>query len=231
MGTDTGTDSLASALASSSGVLFDFDGPICHVFRGLPATLVARELSQAVAEYDPTLSAKTEGIEDPLEILRLSQQASKRLVLATERTLQEREIEAVAVAGDPTSGASSAIQTAYASGRGVAIVSNNSEQCVRAFLNRHGLLSYVHVIVGRPEHQPERMKPHPYSVRRAVQALDMRAEDCALLGDSVTDIEAAHAARTKAIGFANKPHKYEALRAAGADAITSSMSAVAEALA
>ncbi|WP_269859523.1 HAD family hydrolase [Streptomyces sp. RPT161] len=75
------------------------------------------------------------------------------------------------------------------------------------------------------------MKPDPYSVHRAVRALGKRADECVLIGDSVTDVEAAHAAGVKAIGFANKSHKPEALRAAGADAITSSMGAVAEALA
>jgi phosphoglycolate phosphatase-like HAD superfamily hydrolase len=43
------------------------------------------------------------------------------------------------------------------------------------------------------------------------------------VGDSVTDIEAAHAAGTMAVGYTNKPGKAMGLRDAGADAVISSI--------
>ncbi len=63
------------------------------------------------------------------------------------------------------------------------------------------------------------MKPNPGPVLAALTALDVRPEECILIGDSTSDIEAAHAAGIAAIGYANKPGK--AARLSHADAITS----------
>ncbi|MFF9078904.1 HAD hydrolase-like protein [Streptomyces rubiginosohelvolus] len=56
-------------------------------------------------------------------------------------------------------------------------------------------------------------------------------ERTVLIGDSVSDIEAARAAAATSIGFANKPAKEATLDQAGADAIVLDMSVVARALA
>ncbi|MEU6217202.1 HAD hydrolase-like protein [Streptomyces sp. NPDC047022] len=60
--------------------------------------------------------------------------------------------------------------------------------------------------------------------------LDTHPYDCTLIGDSVTDVEAAKATGGRSIGFANKPGKERALGDAGADAVVTSMATVAEAL-
>jgi len=70
--------------------------------------------------------------------------------------------------------------------------------------------------VGRPYAEPQRMKPNPESVLRAVRQLNGRPGECVLVGDSVTDIEAARRAGVRSIGFANKPSKYLMLLEAGA---------------
>jgi phosphoglycolate phosphatase-like HAD superfamily hydrolase len=54
-------------------------------------------------------------------------------------------------------------------------------------------------------------------------ALNVQAGTVAFVGDSVTDIEAAHSTGTMSIGYANKPGKGERLTAAGADALASHM--------
>ncbi|WP_176797820.1 HAD family hydrolase [Actinopolyspora mzabensis] len=43
--------------------------------------------------------------------------------------------------------------------------------------------------------------------------------DCTLIGDSPSDIKAAHAFGARAIGYANKPGKFEKLTNAGADTV------------
>jgi phosphoglycolate phosphatase-like HAD superfamily hydrolase len=101
----------------------------------------------------------------------------------------------------------------------VTIVSNNSGQAVAAYLNHHHLARYVSVVIGRDDPNPAHMKPSPYRVRQALQMLQAAPAECVLVGDSVSDVTAAHAADLAAIGYANKPGKDERLAQAGADAV------------
>ncbi|MEU2572048.1 HAD family hydrolase [Streptomyces anulatus] len=224
------TDDLNAALAGASVVFFDFDGPICDVFAGRPADQVARDLSKLAAEGNPELEGKLSGIDDPLEVLRLTHEADDAAGRAIERALTTAEVEAVGVAGDPVSGAVASLEAVRASGRGAAVVSNNAAEAVRAFLDRHGLSEHVLTIVGRPEGHPELMKPNPHSLIAAAERLDVDVSLCALIGDSLTDIEAAHAIGSVAIGFANKPRKHQLFVEAGAEAVTDSMQAIAQAI-
>ncbi|MCX5153849.1 HAD hydrolase-like protein [Streptomyces sp. NBC_00291] len=59
----------------------------------------------------------------------------------------------------------------------------------------------------------------------------MDVTHCTLIGDSLTDIEAAHAAGTTVIGYANKPHKAALFAEAGANTVTDAMHDIADALA
>ncbi|MET9623020.1 HAD hydrolase-like protein [Streptomyces sp. NPDC006464] len=74
------------------------------------------------------------------------------------------------------------------------------------------------------------MKPNPYPLITAAERMHMDVTNCTLVGDSLTDIQAAHAAGATVIGYANKPHKSEQFADAQADAITDDMQAIAEAL-
>ncbi|MFJ9848947.1 HAD family hydrolase [Streptomyces sp. NPDC101150] len=223
-------DSLRATIAASRAILFDFDGPICDVFAGLPAHGVARELSEIVDSHDAPLGRKAHGTDDPMEILRLAPHGGEAALRDVEDALTAAEIAAVKVAGAPVTGAVAALSAAHASGRKVAVVSNNSAECVREFLARHDLSHFVHEVVGRAAYRPDLMKPAPYSLLLAAERLSMLSGDCTLIGDSVTDVEAARAAEAMSIGFANKPHKNLALAEAGADVVVTDMSTVADAL-
>ncbi|MFH9689026.1 HAD hydrolase-like protein [Streptomyces sp. NPDC017413] len=85
-------------------------------------------------------------------------------------------------------------------------------------------------VVGRPEGHPELMKPNSHSLIAAAERLDVDVSLCALIGDSLTDIQAAHTIGGAAIGFADKPHKHRLFVEAGAEAVTDSMQAVAQAI-
>ncbi len=58
----------------------------------------------------------------------------------------------------------------------------------------------------------------------------MDVTNCTLIGDSLTDVQAAHAAGTTVIAYANKPHKADLFAEAQADTITEDMHAIADAL-
>ncbi|WP_406512263.1 HAD-IA family hydrolase [Streptomyces sp. NBC_00161] len=226
----THDDRLLGVLGSARVVFFDFDGPVCDVFAGLPAPKVAAQLSALLSSQDEAAGAKAAETDDPIEVLRIAHEADAAIGQDVERALTAAEVDAVEVAGPPTPGAVEAIQAARLSGRVVMVVSNNSADCVQRFLEVHGLGQYVTGIVGRPSGQPHLMKPNPFPLIAAAEQAHMDVTRCTLIGDSLTDIQAAHAAGTTVIGYANKPHKAALFAEAGADTVTDDMQAIAEAL-
>ncbi|MFE5481791.1 HAD family hydrolase [Streptomyces sp. NPDC056527] len=226
----THDDQLPAVLANARVIFFDFDGPVCDVFAGLPAHEVAKQLTALLSSRDAAAGAKAAETDDPIEVLRIAHEANADLGQEVERALTAAEVEAVAVAGLPTPGAVEALRAAHASGRAVAVVSNNSAECVQRFVELHGLGDYVAKIVGRPTGQPHLMKPNPFPLITAAERMRMDVTNCTLIGDSLTDIQAAHAAGTTVIGYANKPHKADLFAEAQADTITDDMQAIADAL-
>ncbi|MEU1365730.1 HAD family hydrolase [Streptomyces sp. NPDC005803] len=224
------TEALSAVLVNADAVLFDFDGPICDVFAGHPAAEVARNLALLAASSEPALSRKLSGIDDPLEVLRLTHEADAAIGLQVEHALTAAEVEAVRVAGAPTPGAVASLEAVRAARRKIAVVSNNSAECVRSFLDQHGLAGHVLAIVGRPKAHPELMKPNPHSLITAAERLGVDTTLCTLIGDSLTDIQAAHAVGSTAIGYANKSRKRQVFAEARAEAITESMQAIADAI-
>lgn len=211
-------------------VFFDFDGPICDVLAGLPAPEVAKQLTALLAAQDETAGAKAAETDDPIEVMRIAYEVDAELGRKVEQALTEAEVEAVAVAGPPTSEAIEALQSVRSSGRAVAVVSNNSAECVRSFLEVHGLGGYVARVIGRPVGQPHLMKPNPFPLIGAAEQMQMDSTLCALIGGSLTDVQAAHAAGATVIAYANKPHKADLFAEARSDAITDDMQAIADVL-
>ncbi|MFE8912644.1 HAD family hydrolase [Streptomyces globisporus] len=165
-----------------------------------------------------------------MEVLRLAPRVDEDAVRRIEEALTSAEVSAVKAAGMPVTGAVESLRAAHASGRRVAIVSNNSAACVREFLALHDLDRFVRQVSGRYPNRPDLMKPSPFSLLRAAKELEVRASACTLIGDSTTDIEAAARAGSMVIGFSNKPGKEASLAAAGARTIITNMVTVAKAL-
>ncbi|MFC9387212.1 HAD family hydrolase [Streptomyces venezuelae] len=226
----THADPLTETLANARVILFDFDGPLCDVFAGLPASEVADELTALLSAQDAAAGTKAAGTDDPLDVLRIAHEADTELGQKVERALTAAEVRAVAVAGEPPHGAVASLRAARAAGRGVAVVSNNSAESVRAFLELHGLEEYVTQIVGRPAEQPHLMKPNPFPLITAAERMHIDITSCTLIGDSLADVQAARAAGATVIGYANEPPKAALFAEVRADAVTADLQAVAEAL-
>lgn len=217
---------LAEVLRPARAVLFDFDGPICSVFAGSPAPDIARQLHGQLAEIGVELPAT----DDPLDVLRLAAVFGHDVVLRVEELLTAAEIAAVHSAA-PTPGGEASIRACMASGRLVAVVSNNSAAAVIAYLGQHAISPpSADLVVGREYAQPHLMKPHPSPILSVLALLDVTADAAVLVGDTVTDIQAADAAGVACIGYANKPGKREQLDAAAA-AVIDDMQVLADQLA
>ena len=81
-------------------------------------------------------------------------------------------------------------------------------------------------IAARDDHDPERMKPSPYRVREAAGLLDAGPSECALVGDSITDVLAGHLAGVAVIGYADKPGKAPAHADVQAAAVTTDLAEI-----
>ncbi|MFI9010142.1 HAD family hydrolase [Actinosynnema sp. NPDC053489] len=216
------TEPHSTVLDQAKAVFFDFDGPICSVFAGYPADQIAFDLIDLLqrqsAIFTPPIGDKT----DPMDVLRWTGIHKRDSLVAVEEYLVAAEGKAVESA-EPTPFAIQAMRRIIDSGRPVAVVSNNSALAIRKYLVTHGIDSIISFISGRVHAQPALMKPNPFSLTLAANRLGISSTDAVLIGDTVTDIEASHAAGVKSIGYANKPGKRESLSRAGADAVIDSM--------
>ncbi|MGH3341840.1 MAG: HAD family hydrolase [Carbonactinosporaceae bacterium] len=224
------TSDLAALLDQAKAILLDFDGPVCNIFAGHPAPLVADQLRQVLTNAGVDLPTSVAAETDPLEVLRWTATLDRdQLTRVIEDSLRADELTAAETAV-PTPYAREVIVAATQEGRKVSIASNNSEPAIAAYLTNHRLNRHITRITGRTPYQPDQMKPNPASVRTAVEALSVAPHSCLLIGDSPTDITAGHALGMPVIGYANKPSKTQRLQQAGADAIATSMSDIALAL-
>ena len=101
----------------------------------------------------------------------------------------------------------------------LAIVSNNSEEAVRTFLDRFAWSDRFAAYACRTPETSRLLKPHPFLVSAALRLLDVQPVDCVFIGDSVSDVHAGHAAKVKTIGLAKSEARGMQLSRAGADAL------------
>ena len=226
--------------ASVTHVLLDFDGPVCSLFAGHPAVGVARSmrsmldrrglLPMTVAD-DAVLPFRDDphGLLSALGGLLEDQGLARPKVSEAQRWahefLAEQELVAAETAS-PTPYAVELITGLVASGVRVAVVSNNSADAVLAYLGRvlgpaEGDSQSVipaNRVFGRPE-RPELMKPDPYLLHQAMDAMGAASGGCVMLGDSASDFLAAEAAEVGFIGVhGSDPERRDQLRVAGVPA-------------
>jgi len=223
--TSPGTDypALSAVIARTRYLLLDFDGPICSIFAGLPAPAVAEKLRKLFAEPLPDEIANTS---DPIEVFCYSATVSDEMAARVEAEMSDLEVAAIASA-DPTPYVHEVIASARESGRIIGVVSNNSARAVTAYLDHHGLIGGIALIVARTSHDPALLKPSPHLISKAVRGLNADPAASTLVGDSLTDIEAAHSAGIASIGYANQPGKRENMTQAQAEAVITSMADLA----
>jgi beta-phosphoglucomutase-like phosphatase (HAD superfamily) len=106
-----------------------------------------------------------------------------------------------------------AIAACHDSGRSVAVISANSPIEVHDYLNAHDLSTQVAVVA--------------VSIGEAVSTLEAAPVDCLLITSSPADIEAAQAAGTPTIGYAQTPDDAAHLVDAGATAFVYNMAVLA----
>lgn len=210
----------AELLAGRDHVLLDFDGPVCAVFGGLVSD------REAADRLKPLLGTRmpTEVVDakDPFDVLRYAASCGPSTASLVEAQMRRLEVEAVSSAPE-TSGLKETLHGLCSVGFTITVVSNNAAAAVRAFLAFHDLTPYVRGVSARMRADPGLLKPSPFLVEQAIRSLGTSPERCVMVGDSASDIEAAHSAGVPMIAYANKPGKADQLRTGGADEVIESM--------
>jgi len=195
---------LAGLVAATRYVLLDFDGPICDLFAGLPPDLIAAALLDELASLvEGAVDEDLTGIDDPLDLLDGVSEIYPELTGRMDASVREAEVDAAGLA-PVTPGAKAFLEACAASGRPVAIVSNNGAEAVRALLTRNGLSGLVRHVEGR-DPDPRLMKPDPTPLLRAMRALGADPTSTTMIGDSSSDLLAARASGIEAIALLDAP--------------------------
>jgi phosphoglycolate phosphatase len=215
------TQRAADVLARCPHVLLDFDGPICAIWGGTTDRAIADELRTLLTHI--ALPADVAAAHDPFVVLRYAATLGPECADAVERRFRALEVAAIPTA-TTTPEAHDAIRAMKRAGHTLTIVSNNSDAAVAAYVDTHRLGEHIDGIIGRTSTDPATLKPSPAPLLRAMAALGAEPTQCVLIGDSVTDVQAAHAAGIAAIGYANKPGKHFRLIAQHPDAVIHAMS-------
>ncbi|MFJ5987947.1 HAD family hydrolase [Lentzea sp. NPDC092896] len=221
---------LRSIFADTDAILLDFDGPVCSVFAGFPAPIVAEQLRDTLShswQHAITTEAKNSG--DPFDILSFAATIGDDEARYIEAALRAHEVEAISTA-TPTAGAHEFIRRCHDFGRKLAIVSNNSTAAVEVYLHLHELAKYVDVISARADSNLDLLKPSGFLLHQAATRIGVDVTRCALIGDSVTDIRAAKTASAFSIGYANKAGKIELFTAEHPNLIITDMTTLRTAI-
>jgi phosphoglycolate phosphatase len=117
-------------------VLLDFDGPVCTVFGTIPDHAVADILRAYARTYGHEPAGHVVTSPDPFCVLADVAASDRTLAVQVNQRFRELEVEAVSTA-PVTPGAIEAVESWVANDRSVAIVSNNSTEAVRRFLDTH----------------------------------------------------------------------------------------------
>lgn len=222
------TMSAAELVASKKHILLDFDGPICAAFAGYGAANISRQLATLLAQSGTNVPAGFSESTDPFSLLRFAATLGDPHLLA-KIDLEFRRLEVQAVRAAPATPAAARVLEALArAGHVLTIVSNNSTEAVDSYVRLNNLTGLLAGISARTEPDPSLLKPNPYLVLQALHDRRASPADGVIVGDSASDIEAAHRAGVRAIAFVNKVGKDEQLRRANPDVLINSMGELVE---
>nr|WP_319056076.1 HAD-IA family hydrolase [Streptomyces europaeiscabiei] len=137
---------------------------------------------------------------------------SSDLIIDLEKWLTQQELTAAPKAY-PTTWADPLIRTWSRRAR-FAITTNNSALAAARYIESRGLTDCFPYMYGRTR-DLDLMKPHPHTLRQALNAMGADPSRALMLGDAPTDFEAAREAGVPFLGYACNEHKLKALREVG----------------
>ncbi|MGP9020068.1 HAD family hydrolase [Streptomyces sp. BR1] len=220
-------EELKGLIAKAECVLFDFDGPVCHLFARHTAAEVAGRLVRQVGAKGVRVNASG----DPHAVLKAVNELRPDGILVgeVEEQLTREEVTA-ATCAVPTRHVDDLIRAWRDVGARLAITTNNSPRAVECYLTAHGLIDcFAPHIHGRTT-DLRLLKPDPYCLHQALDSLGARPAEALMIGDTLTDWDAAQRAGVPFLGYVRNDRRARELRAAGAPLVVTSLADVLEAV-
>lgn len=208
----------AQLLAQADALLLDFDGPLADLMPPPVNALTADAARAAIRHIDlpPEVATTT----DHLAVLRHVIEHHSHLTADVEHACTRAEV-AAARECSPSTHAEDLFTLIRQRDLPAAVVSNNSEEAVKTFLNRYNWTAHVDTFSCRDEHNAAHMKPSLLLLKQALSALGLEPSKAVFIGDSVSDVQAATAAGVRILGLAKNPRRGQELIDAGAAAVAS----------
>ncbi|MCX4549969.1 HAD hydrolase-like protein [Streptomyces sp. NBC_01387] len=214
-------ENLRDRIRSTRSVLLGFDGPICRLFARHEALGVAAGMRQFLAERGvdlaPGAAPETAGPHDILRAVGALHPGSA-LIVDLEEWLARQEQLAVPGAW-PTMYADGVMRTWSASGCRLAVTTDNSARAVHAYLAARSLSECFGPHIHGRTADIQLLKPHPHTLEKALAGLDADRSSTLVVGDTVTDLEAAQEAGLAFLGYATNDRSVDELASAGADLV------------
>lgn len=214
-----------AVLKSRPLVLLDFDGPLTRLlpdeeFRRVTAGALEVALSRGVPLDDELAH---EG--DHVQLLRLLAVRDPEAARAAEAWCTAQEV-AAAAAARPVPAADAFVAAHHRRGAVVAVVTNNAPRAITEVLAHGSPLLASLPVYGREPGALRRLKPAPHLLLAAASDAGVPPEEAVMVGDSVSDVQAADAAAMPCIGLSPDPQQRRELLAAGARAAVPDLGAL-----
>ena len=195
------------------GLVFDFDGTMCRLFKNYSLNQVVAELHDRMKKYGYNFSLDKDAF-DIFEFIGIQENLNNRkkieLYGEMNQVLVSAEMEAVKSC-ELVNGVNEVIPLLKKSGYKIGVATNNSVECVSEFLNLH--CSKMDIpIVGRVGKSPELMKPNKWSLIEVLKKMDCSVGNSIFFGDTQRDYECAKNAACKFIGVAPNDKKLKRLQ-------------------
>ncbi|MFF2504897.1 HAD family hydrolase [Streptomyces sp. NPDC058067] len=234
--TDDGQEGLHDLLVAAQAVLFDFDGPICGLFARNPTAPAAQEIQDLVGAEWGELPPSVEKSQDPHGVLHALRQdmfpeatpTGRRLATLqrADEVVTRHEWRAIRDA-DLEPHIKELLKHLSYLGKRMVVVSNNAEEPIKEYLDGKSLLHHFEAVIGRDHDELRKMKPNPHSVLRAVDSLGLAPAACLMVGDQLSDLQAAESAGVPFLGTTKRAQRRAEMRALGAGAVVTTLEPVA----
>ena len=178
------------------GIVFDLDGTLIEstIDFGLMRDRVFSYLIETgfgyVLELSDTIAKNMDRVRPEVHELNLDLETVESRV---EAICVEVEMMSVGRTKE-VPGAGDALRTLRALGYQLALLTRGSRHYAMEALRASHLTGMLDAIICRDDHDISEAKPHPEAMRRAAAALNLRPEQCVLIGDHLMDLECARAA-------------------------------------
>lgn len=196
-----------------SGLVFDFDGTMCRLFKNYSLWHVVDELHTKTAKYGYNFPLDKDafdifGFIGALNDLNESRKA--KLYEEMNDVLVAAEMDAVKSC-ELVCGVDEVLPTLKKSGYKVGVATNNSPECVLEFLRLY--CNELDVpIVGRIGSRPELMKPNQWSLIETAKRLNCDINNVLFFGDTQRDYDCALNAGCRFVGVAPTFKKIQGLQ-------------------